>query len=82
MASESMTTNTMQRRTALKALAGTAAFGAALPFAKTASAAELKGRINQSVCLWCYNKYLKQNDMDLDAFAAYCAKLGLKSIDD
>ncbi len=81
MANESMTTNTMQRRTALKALAGSAAFGAALPLASSASAAELKGRINQSVCLWCYNKYLKKNDMDLDAFAAYCAELGLKSIE-
>ncbi len=72
---------TIQRRTALKALAGTAAFGAALPWADSGSAAELKGRINQSVCLWCYNKYLKKNDMDLDAFAAYCAKLGLQSIE-
>lgn len=81
MANEALTTNTMQRRTALKALAGSAAFGAALPWASPASAAELKGRINQSVCLWCYNGYLKKNKMDLDAFAAYCAKLGLKSIE-
>ena len=71
----------MQRRTALKALAGTAAFGAAMPMAGSALAADLKGRINQSVCLWCYNKYLKKNNMDLDAFAAYCAELGLKSIE-
>ncbi len=78
---QSLTTQTFQRRTALKALAGTAAFGAALPWAGSTSAAELKGRINQSVCLWCYNGYLKKNDMDLDAFAAYCAKLGLKSIE-
>lgn len=81
MANHALTTNTMQRRTALKALAGSAAFGAALPWASSASAAELKGRINQSVCLWCYNSYLKKNKMDLDAFAAYCAKLGLKSIE-
>lgn len=81
MADKLMTTNTMQRRTALKALAGTAAFGAALPLASSASAAKLKGRINQSVCLWCYNGYLKKNNMDLDAFAAYCAELGLKSIE-
>lgn len=71
----------MRRRTAVKTLAGTAAFGAALPWAQSATAAELKGRIKQSVCLWCYNGYLKKNNMDLDAFAAYCAKLGLKSIE-
>lgn len=81
MSNEFTTANTMKRRTALKALAGTAAFGAALPFASSADAADLKGRINQSVCLWCYNGYLKKNKMDLDAFAAYCAKLGLKSIE-
>ena len=81
MINELLSANTMKRRTALKALAGTAAFGAALPFATSAGAAELKGRINQSVCLWCYNGYLKKNKMDLDAFAAYCAKLGLKSIE-
>ena len=77
----SLSANPMQRRTALKALAGTAAFGAAMPMAGSALAADLKGRINQSVCLWCYNKYLKKNNMDLDAFAAYCAELGLKSIE-
>ena len=44
-------------------------------------AAELKGRIKQSVCLWCYNGYMKKNNMTLDQFAAACAKLGLKSIE-
>jgi hydroxypyruvate isomerase len=44
-------------------------------------AAERKGRIKQSVCLWCYNKYLKAHNMDLDGFADHCAKLGLKSIE-
>lgn len=81
MPDKSLSANPMQRRTALKALAGTAAFGAALPWANSASAADLKGRINQSVCLWCYNRYLKKNKMDLDAFAAHCAELGLKSIE-
>ncbi|NLS93502.1 MAG: TIM barrel protein [Planctomycetaceae bacterium] len=71
----------IQRRTALKTLAGTAAFGVALSRVQSATAAELKGRIKQSVCLWCYNGYLKKNNMDLDAFAAYCVKLGLKSIE-
>lgn len=61
-------------------LGGAAAVGLAWPFAGLASAA-LKGRIKQSVCLWCYNGYMKKNKMDLDAFAAYCAGLGLKSIE-
>ena len=76
-----LTVKTIHRRTALKALAGTAAFGAVLPWAQTASSAELKGRIKQSVCLWCYNGYMKKNNMELDAFAAYSAQLGLKSIE-
>ncbi len=79
--SESLLSQAISRRSTLKALAGTAAFGAALPWAIPASAAELKGRINQSVCLWCYNGYLKKSKMDLDAFAAYCAGLGLKSVE-
>ncbi len=79
--SELLTANAIGRRTVLKAIAGTAAFGAALPWTRTASAAELKGRIKQSVCLWCYSGYMKKSNMDLDAFAAYCAGLGLKSIE-
>ena len=79
--SELLIANTIGRRTALKAIAGTAAVGGALPWTRTASTAELKGRIKQSVCLWCYNGYMKKSNMDLDAFAAYCAGLGLKSIE-
>jgi hydroxypyruvate isomerase len=69
------------RRSFLQAVAGAAVAGAVAPLTRLGLAAELKGRINQSVCLWCYNGYLKQQKMDLDAFAAACAKLGLKSIE-
>jgi len=67
------------RRTLLRSLAGAAA-ASTLPLGNLSWAAELKGRINQSVCLWCYHGYLKKNGMDLDQFAAFSAKLGLKSI--
>jgi hydroxypyruvate isomerase len=70
----------VSRRTMLGALTG-AALGAALPLGAVSTAAELKGRIRQSVCLWCYNEYLKRTNMDLDVFAAACAEMGIKSIE-
>ncbi len=70
----------LDRRTWLQTMAGAAA-AAALPWENLAGAAELKGRIHQSVCLWCYNGYLKKQNWTLDDFAAACAKLGLKSIE-
>ena len=70
----------LSRRAMLGGLTG-AAFGAALPFGIISEASDLKGRINQSVCLWCYDEYRKRNNMDLDAFAAVCAKMGIKSIE-
>ena len=72
---------TTSRRSMLRTLAGTAALGATWPLGGGARAAELEGRINQSVCLWCYRRYLKQAGMSLDEFAAACAKMGLKSIE-
>ena len=72
---------TITRRSALQTLTAATALGATWPLANQAWAAELKGRINQSVCLWCYNGYMKRAGMDLDQFAAACAKLGLKSIE-
>lgn len=71
---------TFDRRTLLRTMAGAVA-AAALPLGDLAGAADLKGRIRQSVCLWCYNGYLKKAGMSLDDFAAACAKLGLKSIE-
>nr|MCU0982149.1 hydroxypyruvate isomerase [Pirellulaceae bacterium] len=70
----------LDRRTWLQAMAGAAA-AATLSWDSFAGAAELKGRIHQSVCLWCYNGYMKKANLNLDGFAAACAKLGLKSIE-
>lgn len=72
---------TLSRRTLLRTAAGAAALGAVWPLGRLGRAAELKGRIKQSVCLWCYGGYMKKSKMDLDQFAAACAKMGLKSIE-
>lgn len=69
------------RRSMLGAAVGAAAAGASWPFFDRAWAAERKGRIKQSVCLWCYNGFLRRAKMGLDEFAAACAKMGLKSIE-
>jgi hydroxypyruvate isomerase len=69
------------RRTILGGMAGAAAVGAVWPLAGSCLAAERKGRIKQSVCLWCYDDYLRRSKMSLDKFAAACAKMGLKSIE-
>jgi len=71
----------LSRRSALRAAAGAAVMGAAWPLGSTGWAAGLRGRIHQSVCLWCYRGYMKRNKMDLEQFAAACAKMGLKSIE-
>ena len=73
--------NVVTRRSMLRTVAGAAAFGAVWPLAGSAWSAELKGRIKQSVCHWCYDGYLKRAKMDFDQFAAACAKIGLKSIE-
>jgi len=70
----------LTRRSLLRTLAGAAAL-TAFPLGNMSWAAELKGRIKQSVCLWCYNGYLQKNKMSVDQFAEFCAKLGLKSIE-
>lgn len=69
------------RRTLLGGAVGAAALGAAWPLGSLASAAERKGRIKQSVCLWCYNGYMNEHKMSLDEFAAAAAKLGLLSVE-
>ncbi|MDY0170468.1 MAG: TIM barrel protein [Thermoguttaceae bacterium] len=71
----------VSRRTAIGALSGSFVAGGLWPWAMGARAGELKGRIRQSVCLWCYNGYLKREGMNLDDFAAECAKMGLKSVE-
>jgi hydroxypyruvate isomerase len=69
------------RRQMLKTVAGAAALSVAGPLVSPLWAAERKGQIKHSVCLWCYNEFMKREKMDLDQFAAACAKLGLKSIE-
>ncbi len=71
----------VSRRTALGALSGSLVAGSLWQAGHSVWAAELKNRIHQSVCLWCYNGYMKRQKMDLDGFAAACAKMGLKSIE-
>lgn len=70
----------MNRRDVLKSLSALAALGI-LPHNLEALAAAGKYGLKQSVCLWCYNGYLKKNNLSLDQFCEFCAKLGLKSIE-
>ena len=72
---------TLSRRTLLQTLAAGAAATVWTPATAWASQGELKGRIKQSVCLWCYNGYRNRTGMSLDDFAAACAEMGLKSIE-
>ena len=70
----------ISRRTAMLGMAGAAGAGLCGAPALTALAA-LKGRIKQSVCLWCYGGYMKKHKLTLDDFCAAAAKLGLKSVE-
>jgi len=68
------------RRDVLTATVGTAAAAMTGIGSKTVRAANAKlvvtkGRINQSVCKWCFGKE------PLDTLAAYCAQIGIKSIE-
>ncbi len=72
---------TLSRRTLLQTLAVGAAATIGTPAVARTSEGELKGRIKQSVCLWCYNAYRDRTGMSLDDFAAACAEMGLKSIE-
>jgi hydroxypyruvate isomerase len=75
------THSTFSRRRLLGGLAGAAALDAVWPLENLAAAAPLRGRIRQSVCLWCYDGFLRKHKMSLDQFAAACAKMGLRSIE-
>jgi len=69
------------RRGWLCGMARTLAAGAVGSGAWPVLAGESGGRLKQSVSLWCFNAYMKRTNMDLDAFAAACATMGLKSIE-
>ena len=72
----------LSRRSALTKLAGTAAvsfvvsdLGHRLNAAENAGAGSLKGRINHSVCKWCYPK------IQLEDFCKAAKEIGLKSVE-
>lgn len=68
----------MNRKQALKKMAATALGAMALPqIAKSMEALPeaIKGKINHSVCQWCYN------DIPLDQLCAAAKRMGIKSID-
>ncbi len=75
------TNHRCSRRSVLRGMAGVAAAGAAWPLVSPTWAAETSSKIKQSVCLWCYDGFMKREKMELDAFAAACAAMGLKSIE-
>lgn len=70
----------MNRRDALKSLAVLSTLGLTSAqldaFAQTA-----KYGLKQSACLWCYNGYLKKNNLSLDDFCKVCAEIGLQSLE-
>lgn len=73
-------TTRISRRSAILNLAGGAAAAASFSCAKNILAAEtaaakLKGRVNHSVCRWCYGS------IPLDDLCAAAAAMGIKSID-
>ncbi|QNF32455.1 TIM barrel protein [Adhaeribacter swui] len=74
--------NASSRRAALKKIAGSAAIvtvgstlSARVAAAEQAMGTELKGKINHSVCKWCYDK------VPLDQFCQEAKKIGIKSIE-
>jgi hydroxypyruvate isomerase len=75
------------RRAMLGTVAGAAAAAATAVLAPRALWAaaperkERKGRIKQSVCLWCFDKFLKSSKMSLDDFCQACAKMGILSLE-
>src|SRR5439155_23776890 len=72
----------LSRRSALRnitggslALATATSLGRRLAAAETISGPKLKGRINHSVCKWCYNQ------VPLDDFCRAAKDIGLQSVE-
>ena len=65
----------IDRRTAVKAAAAFGILSSTTKLGLQAEAAASKGRLNQSVCKWCYR------DMSLDELAQRAAKMGIVAID-
>lgn len=76
-----MNASNITRRTALKTLTGTAAVAAAAASlnhrlsAAEAAMGDLKGRVNHSVCKWCYG------DIPLEEFCVAAKEIGLTSVE-
>jgi hydroxypyruvate isomerase len=74
-------TQPVSRRSALKVLAGTSVAGLAVSLGQRLDAAEnagggsLKGRVNHSVCKWCYDK------VPLEELCVAGKKMGLQSVE-
>ena len=74
-------TSKCSRRKLLRGLAGAMAAGMLEPFSRPAFAESGGGRLKQSVCLWCYNGFLKRAKMGTEDFVVACAAMGLKSVE-
>ena len=67
--------STPTRRTALQAAASFGVLTAATKAGLAAEKARSDGRLNQSVCKWCYR------DMDLETLCEHAAKMGIVSVE-
>ncbi|MBP9902591.1 MAG: hydroxypyruvate isomerase, partial [Verrucomicrobia bacterium] len=72
----------LSRRSALRKIAGASAAAAVtsslshrIAAAEAAVAPKLKGRINHSVCKWCYGR------IPLEAFCVAAKEMGLQSVE-
>ncbi len=79
-----MASSSVSRRTVLSSfsagmLSASFVVGAMSRTSAQASAANLKGRIKQSVSKWCYNNYIERNSFE--KFVKACADMGLVGID-
>ncbi|MDO4575166.1 MAG: sugar phosphate isomerase/epimerase [Planctomycetia bacterium] len=70
----------MNRRDVLKSMAVLAALGITPAHLHALEEAKKNG-IRQSVCLWCYNGYLKKNNLSLEQFCQICKDLGIGSVE-
>lgn len=81
MSNTSRSTFFSRREVLRSAAAAGAVAGLATTGLAPAVAAERKGRIKQSVCLWCYGGYMKKQNMSFEQFVLECVKLGIKSVE-
>ncbi|MDO4550863.1 MAG: sugar phosphate isomerase/epimerase [Planctomycetia bacterium] len=71
----------LNRRKLLKTVTA-AGLASVLPLTHLSAFTEAKKHnIKQSVCLWCYNGYLRNKQISFEDFCKFCQELGLKSIE-